>query len=90
MDWAIQRSSQYLWTSDRTQKQAIASKSSLGNFQHWYLPDMLASVYSYGVMMKSIFLLLRTWKIGFPKSSHKLCSNDHIIMYYIVLNIIIL
>ena len=30
------------------------SKSSLGNFQHWYLADMLASVYSYCVMVKSI------------------------------------
>ena len=30
------------------------SKSSLGIFQHWYLADMLASVYSYRVMVKSI------------------------------------
>ena len=30
------------------------SKSSLGNFQHWYLADMLASVYSYCIMVKSI------------------------------------
>ena len=30
------------------------SKSNLGNFQHWHLPDMLASVYSYCVMVKSV------------------------------------
>ena len=30
------------------------SKSSSGNFQHWYLADMLASVYSYRVMVKSV------------------------------------
>ena len=30
------------------------SKSSLGNFQNWYLADMLASVYSYRVMVKSL------------------------------------
>ena len=30
------------------------SKSSSGNFQHWYLADMLASVYSYHVMVKSV------------------------------------
>ena len=29
-------------------------KSCLDNFQHWYLSDMLASVYSYHVMVKSI------------------------------------
>ena len=30
------------------------SKSNLGKFQHWYLADMLASVYSYRGMVKSV------------------------------------
>ena len=33
------------------------SKSSLGNFQHWYLANMLASVYSYCVKVKVYFLV---------------------------------
>ena len=31
------------------------SKSSLGNFQHWYLPEMLVNVFSYHAMVKSVF-----------------------------------
>ena len=43
--------SQHSWTSDRTQKQALA-KAAWVTFS---LADMLASVYSYrGVMVKSI------------------------------------
>ena len=30
------------------------SKSSLGNFQHWYLPEILASVYSNRVVVKIV------------------------------------
>ena len=50
-------------------------KSNLSTFQHWYLADMLASVCSYRVMVKSISCCcVRQWKTGSLKSSHILLT----------------
>ena len=40
------------------------SKSSLGNFHHQYLPELLVNVYSYRLMVKCV-LLLCVWKLNF-------------------------
>ena len=58
-DGAIQRSpehsSQNSWTSH--------SNTSLGNFQHWYLSDMLASVYSCQVCLavEAVFFQIQSY-----------------------------
>ena len=44
------------------------SKSSLGNFQHWYLLDMLVQL---SCDSEKCILLLCMWKTGVLKSSHK-------------------
>ena len=59
------------------------SKSSLGNFQHWYLPDTLASVYSYCVMVKSVSCCCVLGScMGFLKSNHifgRICKKGLIL-----------
>ena len=47
---AIWRWPEHSWTSDKTSH----SKSSQGNFQHQYLPELLVNVYSYRLMVKSV------------------------------------
>ena len=54
------------------------SKSSQGNFQYWYLPQLLVNVYSYHacdgekcVMVKSECVCVCMQKPAFLKSSHK-------------------
>ena len=42
------------WTSDEPQIQATAKLSSLGNFQHQYLAELLVNVYRYCLMMKIV------------------------------------
>ena len=48
--WKFIRTFVDIWQDSETSH----SKSSLGNFQHWYLPDVLASVYSYHVIVKTV------------------------------------
>ena len=51
------RPPEHLCTSDKPQKQASEtshSKSSLGNFQHQYLSEILVTEYSYRLMVKSV------------------------------------
>ena len=49
------------------------SKSSLGNFQHWYLADMLASVYSKRVMVKNVSscCVRGRWVLSNPVTNYK-------------------
>ena len=53
------------------------SKSSSGNFQHWYLADTLASVYSYRVMVKSVSscCVRGRWVLSNPVTNMYLCRN---------------
>ena len=44
-------------------------KSSMGNFQHQHLPELLVIVYRYYVMMK-VYLALYALKLAFLKSSN--------------------
>ena len=59
---------EHLWTS-RQASETSHSKSSLSNFQHQYLPELLVYVYSCHVMVKSMSgLPLCVWKVVFLKS----------------------
>ena len=73
-----------IWQNSETSH----SKSSLGNYQHWYLADMLANVYSYCVMVKSVsYCMLHAWKPGFLKpvtyiwSIHMKSHDLHNVIY---------
>ena len=46
------------------------SKSSLGNFQHQYLPELLVNMYSHHFDGEKCVLLLCAWKVAFLKSCH--------------------
>ena len=52
------------------------SKSSQGNFQHQYLPELLVKVYSYPLVVKKCVLLLCAWKASFLKSGH-ICKTKN-------------
>ena len=62
------------WMSDKTQKQTTANWSSLGNFQHWYLLELLVNMYSYHLMVKNVSCChtVCAWKVAFLKSGHSL------------------
>ena len=94
--WGHLKTTQTLMDSWQT-SETSHSKSSLGNFQHQCLPELLVNVYSYHLMVKSlscccvhgrcIFSNLVTYRKWY--SIHQIlmdCSKFHLMHYIIFLS----
>ena len=71
-DWVISRPTEVLvdvWQAWETSH----SKSSLDNFQHKYLAELLGNVYSYHSILKTVSCCCVCGRWIFLKSSHILC-----------------
>ena len=61
---AIRRQPEHSWTSAMTSLRNKLQQSSLGNFQHQYVAELLVNVYSYRLMVKSVSCCCFIWHVA--------------------------